>query len=77
MFCTDELKLNNHFIDNKEIVIIPHDSDRIVHIIEAFYKNPEKLRSIAKKGATKIREVFSYESQMLPRIRLLESEMCK
>lgn len=75
VFCTDELKLNNHFIDNEEIVIIPHDADRIVHIIEDFYKEPDKLRSIAEKGAAKMREVFSYERQMLPRIRLLESEI--
>ena len=74
VFCTDELKLNNYFIDNEEIVIIPHDADRIVRIIEAFYKNPDKLRSIAEKGATKMREFYSYERQMLPRIKLLESE---
>jgi hypothetical protein len=75
MFCTDELKLNNHFTDNEEIVIIPHDADRIVRIIEAFYEKPDKLHSIAKKGATKMREVFSYERQMLPRIKLIEGEI--
>jgi len=77
VFCTDELKLNNYFIDNEEIVIIPHDADRIVRMIEAFYKKPAKLRSIAEKGAAKMREVDSCERQMLPRIKLLESEMCK
>lgn len=75
VFCTDELKLNNHFIDNEEIVIIPHDADRIVRIIEAFYKKPDKLRSVAKKGAAKTKEVFSYKSQMIPRIKLIEGEM--
>jgi glycosyltransferase involved in cell wall biosynthesis len=75
VFCTDELKLNNHFIDNEEIVIVPHDTDSIVRVIEAFYEEPDKLRSIAKKGAAKMREVFSYKSQILPRIRLIESEM--
>ena len=77
VFCTDELKLNNHFIDNEEIIIIPHDADRIVRIIEAFYKNPDKLRSIAEKGAAKMREVYSYKRQMLPRIKLLESKQRK
>lgn len=74
VFCTDELKLNNHFTDNKEIVIIPHDADSIVRIIEAFYKKPDKLRSVAKKGTAKMRKIFSYERQILPRIKLLESE---
>lgn len=77
VFCTDELKLNNYFVDDEEIVIIPHNADRIFRIIEAFYEKPDKLRGIAKKGATKMREVFSYERQMLPRIKLLESEMRK
>ena len=75
VFCTDELKLNNHFADNEEIVIIPHDVDRIVRIIEDFYERPDKLRSLAEKGAAKMQEVFCYESQILPRIRLLESEL--
>jgi glycosyltransferase involved in cell wall biosynthesis len=75
VFCTDELKLNSHFINNEEIVIIPHDADRIAQIIEAFYKEPDKLRSVAEKGATKIMEVFSYERQVLPRIKILENEI--
>jgi glycosyltransferase involved in cell wall biosynthesis len=75
VFCTDELKLNNHFIDNEEIVIIPHDTDGIAQIIEAFYKEPDKLRSVAEKGAAKMREVFSYERQILSRVKLIESEM--
>ena len=62
---------------NKEIVIIPHDADRIVRIIEAFYENPDKLRSTAEKGAAKMREVDSYKRQILPRIKLLESKQRK
>ena len=77
MFCTDELKLNNYFVDGEEIVIIPHDCDRIVKIIETYYNAPDKLRSIGKKGAAKLQEVFSYENQILPRIRILENEISK
>jgi hypothetical protein len=73
VFCTDELKLNNHFTNNEEIVIIPHDADKIVRITEAFYENPAKLRSIAEKGAAKMRKIFSYKNQILPRIKLLEN----
>jgi len=75
VFCTDELKLNNHFTDNEEIVIIPHDCDGIVKIIEAYYNAPDKLRSIGEKGAAKLQEVFSYENQILPRIKILENEI--
>jgi glycosyltransferase involved in cell wall biosynthesis len=77
VFCTDELKLNNHFADGEEIVIIPHDCDRIVGIVEAYYSAPDKLRSVGEKGAAKLQEVFSYENQMVPRISILENEMGK
>ena len=60
---------------NKEIVIIPHDSGKIVRIIGAFYKKPATLRSLAEKGAAKMRELFSYERQILPCIRLIGSEL--
>lgn len=73
VFCTDELKLNNHFIDNEEIVIIPHDADKIARMIEAFYEKPDKLCSIAERGAAKMRKIFSYKNQLLPRIELLEN----
>jgi len=75
LFCTDELKLNNYFVDGEEIVIIPHDCDRIVKIIETYYNAPDKLRSMGEKGAAKLQEVFSYENQMLPRIRIIENEI--
>jgi len=37
VFCTDELKLNNHFTDNEELVIIPHDEVDILRCL-AFSK---------------------------------------
>lgn len=75
IFCTDELKLNKYFIDNQEIVIIPHDSRRIVQIIESYFENPSRLRDIGEKGAVKIQEIYSYENQILPRIKVLENEL--
>lgn len=75
VFCTDELRLNDHFVDNEEVVIIPHDADGIVRIIEALYREPARLRSIGEKGAAKMREVYSYEGQILPRLKILENEI--
>jgi len=59
---------------NKETVIIPHDADRIFRIVQDFYREPDRLRSVAEKGAAKMRKVFSYKSQIMPRIKLIESE---
>lgn len=78
ILCTDELGLNvGRFIDNEEIVIIPHDSKKIVQRIETFMDNPKKLQSIAEKGQKKIIELYNFEAQIKPRIRLLKEEISK
>jgi glycosyltransferase involved in cell wall biosynthesis len=76
IFCTDELKLNDgFFVDREEIVIVPHDVGEIVEIIEFYYSNPEKLAAIGKNGRRRIKELYSYEAQILPRINLLRTEV--
>lgn len=76
IFCTDELKLNTKkYKDEEEIVIIPHDAQKIIEIIEKYYHNPEKLQEIAEAGCLKIKELYNYENQILPRIKILEEIM--
>jgi glycosyltransferase involved in cell wall biosynthesis len=77
MFCTDKLHLNIKFIDGNDIVIIPPDPEKIVETISYYYLHPEKLRSLAQNGASRIRDVYSHENQMTPRIKILESELKK
>lgn len=71
IFCTDELKLNTKF-NTDEIVIIPHDTERIIEIIEYYYQNPKKLRQLAINGYLKIKELYNYENQIKPRIKLIQ-----
>jgi glycosyltransferase involved in cell wall biosynthesis len=75
MFCTDELHLNIKFVNGEDIVIIPPDSEKIFETISYYYLHPEKLRSLAQNGASRIRDVYNYENQMIPRIKILESEL--
>lgn len=78
IFCTDELGfLTGRFIDNEEIVIIPHDSKRIIQRIETFINDPQKLQSIAEKGQKKILELYNFDSQVKTRIKLLKEEISK
>jgi glycosyltransferase involved in cell wall biosynthesis len=77
MFCTDELQLNVKFTSGKDIVIIPPDIEKIVDTISHFSSNPALLKDIAENGARKIREVYSYENQVIPRIRIIEKELEK
>jgi glycosyltransferase involved in cell wall biosynthesis len=75
LFCTDELKQNTHFVDGAQIVIIPHDAAQVANIIEDYYRDPQKLRVLAENGCRRIREVYSFEAQILPRINLLKKEL--
>ncbi|MBU3112293.1 glycosyltransferase family 4 protein [Clostridium lacusfryxellense] len=78
IFCTDPLNLNNsHFIDTEQIVIIEKDAVKIIEKIEYYYSNPEKLRNICENGYIAIKDLYGYDSQIAPRIKLLKNEMEK
>jgi hypothetical protein len=77
VFCTDELKLNKYFNNNQEIVIIPYEVNKIADIIESYYSHLERLRHIGENGARKMREIYNYDSHILPRIKILENEIAK
>ena len=73
IFCTDELHENTEkYEDEKEIVIIPHDAQEIVKMIENYYHHPEKLQEIGEAGCLRIKEIYNYENQIAPRIKILE-----
>jgi hypothetical protein len=71
IFCTDELNLNVRFTDREDIVLIPHDTSQIVEIVSFYCDHPSELQSVAEKGRDKVREIYSYENQIAPRIRIL------
>lgn len=74
MFCTDDLKSNdNYFKDGKDIVIIKHDINDISKKIDYYYKNKEELINIGINGRKKIQELYNYNSQIEPRVKLIKS----
>lgn len=76
IFCTDELKLNQGFFeDGHEIVIIPYDVRQIVEKIEYYFLHPEELFAIGKNGQRKIIELYDYDAQIAPRVKLLQNEI--
>ncbi len=74
VLCTDELHLNNQFIDGEEIVIILHDTSEIVRIIDDLYHDPARLKEIGEKGVLAFKRIYSYESQVYSRINVLDVE---
>lgn len=64
--------MNTRFTDRKDIVIIPPDASKIVNIIKYYHEHPSELKMIAENGCKRIQEVYGYENQVAPRIRILE-----
>ena len=77
VFCTDILSQNIYFQDTEDIVLVSTCVHEIVEKIHFYYKNPEKLYSLAAKGQKKFQEVFSTESQIQPRIKILQDLLSK
>jgi|GEM_PF-180792 len=72
MFCTDPLNLNIKFTDGENIVIIEHNTDKIVKKIEKYIDNPKKLKDLCEKSCEKVKEIYNYENQIKPRLKILE-----
>ena len=75
VFATDDLQLNTTFIDGQDLVIIPHDAGRIVETIEHYYQRPDALKTLAEMGARRVRELYSHESQIAPRLAVLKEQL--
>lgn len=76
IFCTDPLDLNNsHFKDNEQIVIIKGVTSNIMDKIEYYYNNPEDLKNICENGYKNIKDLYSFDNQIAPRIRLLKTNI--
>jgi glycosyltransferase involved in cell wall biosynthesis len=74
---TDELKQNNVFVPDVELILVKSEINSIKKEIIGLINSPEKLYSISEKGKEKFLEVYSNEIQMLPRIILLQNEISK
>ncbi len=72
VLCTDPLGDNVAFEEGKEIVIVDRSPANIADLIEGFRQEPQALRAIGLHGEKRFREVFGYQSQLLPRVQALE-----
>jgi glycosyltransferase involved in cell wall biosynthesis len=74
---TDELKQNNVFVPDVDLILIESEINSIRKEIIGLINSPEKLYSISENGGKKFQEVYSNKIQMLPRIILLQNEISK
>lgn len=71
LFIADPLHLSP-FKDGEEIVVIGDDPDDICRRIAAFHAAPDQLHLLAGRGARRLHELYGMDTQMGPRIALLE-----
>jgi glycosyltransferase involved in cell wall biosynthesis len=72
LFVTDELGMNDgYFKDGEEIVIISREPEQIADAIGRYISEPERLSSIGQSGQRVVRQLFSLDVQMSPRLRVL------
>jgi glycosyltransferase involved in cell wall biosynthesis len=73
IFACDEFSSGEgRFTDGQDIVLINYDLEHIVNKVEEYYRNPAELKAIGERGRRRILDLYSYESQMKPRIRMLQ-----
>jgi glycosyltransferase involved in cell wall biosynthesis len=71
LFVSDTLGQNIKFKDGQDIVIIPHNSEKITEVVEEYYLNPEKTYALAERGQRRMEEIYSIDAQMGPRKTLI------
>ena len=76
IFCTDDLHQNDgYFVDKAEMMIVEHNVADIVHKIDYYYESPDELRRMSTRGRAKIKQLYSLEAQLEPRIQILKQEI--
>lgn len=73
VFVLDEHNINTEFESGYHLEILKNDTQYIIEIIEKYYTNVDQLYQLANRGMIKFREVYGYQSQMEPRVKLLRS----
>jgi glycosyltransferase involved in cell wall biosynthesis len=72
IFAVDEFNsASGRFTDGEDIALIRYDLMDIVEKVESYYARPDALKELGERGADKIRELYSLDAQVAPRIELL------
>jgi glycosyltransferase involved in cell wall biosynthesis len=78
MFVSDELKMNQGRLkDGEELVIITCEPEQIAETVEKYIVDPARLERLAENGTRAIRRLFSIDTQMAPRLRVLSELSAK
>lgn len=72
VICTDDLGQNNVFTNEVDIRIVTRSIAEITDTIEEYFQHPSSLYKLAETGQRRFQELFSFETQMNPRFKIIE-----
>ena len=75
ILCSDQLGQNMYLSDRKDIIITSNSVDEISEVLAYYYNHPQELRHIGQAGQQRMQELYSYESQMRPRLAVLQANL--
>lgn len=72
VFACDMLRENTTFRDGVDIVIISRKPDEIADVVLYYINDPSRLVKLQRNCQEAFRRLYSYETQLAPRVSLLE-----
>ncbi|MDQ0346231.1 glycosyltransferase [Ancylobacter vacuolatus] len=75
LFCTDPLNLNCAFVDDRDLVLVPHEVEAIVEKVSWYRAHPSALRELARSGRVAAERVYGFDAQLAPRLALLHRQI--
>jgi hypothetical protein len=68
----DELNMNTHYVDGREIEIIPLSVEKITARVMYYYRHPDWLYKLAAAGQAKTQQLFDIDYQIDERLKVFE-----
>jgi hypothetical protein len=72
LFVADELKMNHHYVEEKEIIIVPLDAEKIADLVVRHYNDLETFYELSRRGQTVTQKLFDIDYQIQERLKLFE-----
>lgn len=70
LFVADPLKMNDNYVENKELVIVNNNNQETADKIKWYYNNPEALYELSRKGTLKTQLLFDINHQIDQRLEV-------
>lgn len=75
VFAKDMLNQNEFLVDDKDVVILPDDNNKIVEKIMRYYENYDELKKLRQNGKTTFLKLFGNEEQMHRRYKVIKKTL--